>query len=84
MIAGRRPLIRYAINVSPPRVTNHGVPIRNPCKGSSALVSRKFPIGSVIWKTHDVGSCTKSSTLWIWVSNQAWIVADLPPGVSSG
>ena len=58
VIAGRRPLITKAIAVRPPSTTNQGVSTRNTRSGSSMYSSRKFPIGSVIPKTNEFGSCT--------------------------
>ena len=58
VIAARRPLMIQAIAKSPKSVTNHGVSTRNTRSGSSAYSTRKLPIGSVIPKTNDVGSCT--------------------------
>ena len=58
VIAGRRPETTNAISVSPASVVNHGASTRNACSGRSSFVRMKLPTGSVIWKTHDVGSCT--------------------------
>ena len=56
--AGRRPETTRAIAVSPAIVTNHGSSTRKTRSGSSAYSTRKFPIGSVIWKMNELGSWT--------------------------
>ena len=58
VIAGRRPEITKAISVSPASVVNQGPSMRNACSGSRRCTRMKLPIGSVMWKTNDVGSCT--------------------------
>ena len=58
VIAGRRPLVRNAIAASPAIVTNHGISTSNTRSGSSAYLTRKLPIGSVMPKMNDAGSCT--------------------------
>ena len=49
---------RNAIAASPAIVTNHGISTSNTRSGSSAYLTRKFPIGSVMPKMNDDGSCT--------------------------
>ena len=58
MIAGRFPLTMNASAVKPASMTYHGVSTSNTRSGSSPYLTRKFPIGSVIPNTNDVGSCT--------------------------
>ncbi len=56
--AGRGPLTTSAIAVSPPSTTNHGVSTSKTRSGSSRRSSMKLPIGSVMPKMNDAGSCT--------------------------
>ncbi len=56
--AGRMPLTRNEIAPNPAIVTNHGISTSQTRSGSSAYLTRKFPIGSVIPKMNDVGSWT--------------------------
>ena len=58
VIAGRIPLSTKAISVRPPRVTNHGDSTSSRRSGSRKFVRMKFPIGSVILKMSESGSCT--------------------------
>ncbi len=58
VIAGRRPLITKAIASRPASTMNHGVSTSTLRSGSSMYSSRKFPIGSVMPKTNEAGSCT--------------------------
>ena len=58
MIAGRGPLTSSAIAARPRIVTNHGISTSQTRNGSSAYSTRKLPIGSVMPKTNDAGSCT--------------------------
>ena len=58
VIAGRIPLSTNAIAVSPPSTMNQGVSTSSTRSGSSRFWSMKLPIGSVIWKTNELGSCT--------------------------
>ena len=47
-----------AIALSPAIVTNHGSSTRKTRSGSSAYLTRKLPIGSVIPKMNELGSWT--------------------------
>ena len=58
MIAGRSPLSTKAIAVSPPSTMNQGVSTSTLRSGSRRYSSRKFPIGSVMPKMNEFGSCT--------------------------
>ena len=58
MIAGRSPLSTKAIAVSPPSTTNQGVSTSSIRSGSRKYSSMKLPIGSVMPKMNEFGSCT--------------------------
>ncbi len=58
VIAGRSPLSTKAIAVRPPSTMNHGVSTSTLRSGSRRYSSRKFPIGSVMPKMNELGSCT--------------------------